>query len=36
MQVVGVISDPTPLQIRFGYYDYLAFDADDLICRHLK
>lgn len=24
VQVVGVLSDPTPLQIRFEYFDYIA------------
>lgn len=36
VQVVGVLSDPTPLQTRFGYYDYIVYDADDVIRRHLK
>lgn len=36
IQVVGVLSDPTPLQTRFEYYDYIAYDIDDVIRRHLK
>lgn len=36
VQVVGVLSDPTPLQIRFEYFDYIAYDADDVIRRRLK
>lgn len=36
VQIVGVLSDPTPLQTRFKYYDYIAYDADDLIRRRLK
>ena len=36
VQVIGVLADPTPLQIHFNYYNYLAYDIDDQIRRHLK
>ena len=36
VQIIGVLTDPTPLQTRFSYFDYIAFDADDMIRRQLK
>ena len=36
VQVVAVLSDPTPLQTRYEYYDYIVYDIDDTIRRHLK
>jgi hypothetical protein len=36
IKIIGVLADPTPLQVRFEYYDYVAYDVEDLIRRHLK
>lgn len=36
ISVVGVLSDPSPLQERYKYYKYLPFDADDNLRRELK
>lgn len=36
VQVIGVLADPTPLQTHFKYYNYLAYDVDDIIRRRLK
>lgn len=36
IQVIGVLSSPLSLQDRFCYYDYIAFDSEDVVRRKMK